>query len=185
MLNKLIMLDPGHSGIPDPGTVGQAGTKESNVAWKIACAVRDVLMFRWGARVVLTKLSVNDENSDKLFTRYGKANNIDADLFVSIHLNGAESKGANGTETYHCPGSFAGVKLANRIQRQLIACLGLRDRGVKTARYSVLTHTKMPAALTEICFLTNPEEEQFINQPENIQKAAEAIAQGIVDYFYT
>lgn len=185
MLNKLIVLDPGHSGIPDPGVIGQQGTKESAVAWKIACSVQEILMYQWGAKVVLTKQAANDINSDSLSARWSKANDINADIFVSIHLNGAASAQANGTETYHYPDSTGGAKLAKAIQNQLVACLGLPNRGIKTAHFEVLAKSSMTAVLTEVCFLSNANEEQFIRQPHNIQKAAQAIAQGIVDYFHT
>lgn len=183
MLDKLIVIDPGHSGNPDPGACG-AYSKESNLAWRISCKVRDLLAFKWGLKVVLTKQSENDPTSDSLSSRYSKSNALGADLFVSIHLNGATPQ-AHGIETYSAPGSQRGAVLAAQIQKQLVGCLKLTDRGVKTAEYSVLTQTDCPAALAEVCFITNPTEEAFINQEVNIQKAADAIAQGIIDYFYS
>lgn len=182
--NKIIVLDPGHSGSPDPGACG-VFSKESTVAWKIACKVRDLLAFKWGLKVIMTKQSENDPTSDSLSSRYNKANDVGADLFVSIHLNAAENKTAKGTETFSAPGSKRGAVLAAQIQKQLVACLGLTDRGLKTANYSVLTQTDMPAALTEVCFITNTGDENFINQEANMDKAAAAIAQGIIDYFWS
>ena len=182
--NKIIVIDPGHSGRPDPGVVSCDGYEEASIAWKIACIVQDILMSRWNAKVTLTKQSEFDPTSDSLFSRYTIANDIGADCFVSIHLNGAEQTQANGTETFHSHGSKLGSLLATQIQKQLIACLGLTDRGIKQANFAVLRYTDMPAVLTEVCFLSNLQDTSFITKPHNVTKAAEAIAQGIVDYFY-
>lgn len=179
---KVICLDPGHSGPSyDPGCVGPAGTSEATVAWDITNRVADILSNRWGATVVMTKKALNDYESDSLSYRAKVANNAGADIFVSVHLN-AGSPAAHGTETYYFQGSAAGKALADSVQTQLVACLGLTDRGLKTANYAVLRLTDMTAILTEVCFLSNPDEETYINRDDIRQKAAEAIAQGIVDY---
>lgn len=180
---NLIVIDPGHSGDPDPGACG-AYSQESTVAWQIALKVRDRLVNQWKQRVILTKQNENDPASDSLYSRYSLANNEGADLFVSIHLNAA-SESAHGTETFSAPGSYGGAALAACIQGQLVACLGLTDRGIKTANYSVLVNTDMTAALTEVCFISNPEEEDYINQESTQDKAAAAISQGIIDYLVT
>ena len=182
---KTICIDPGHAGPGiDPGCVGPMGTDEATVAWDISNRVAAILQNRWGAAIVLTKSDVVDAPSDSLSYRASVANNAGADIFVSIHLN-AGSPAAHGTETFFYAGSDAGSKLAKSIQNQLVACLGLTDRGLKTANYAVLRLTDMTAVLTEVCFLSNYDEEEYINRDDIRQKAAEAIAQGIVDYLVT
>jgi N-acetylmuramoyl-L-alanine amidase len=178
---KLIVIDPGHSGTPDPGAIGEK-YKESTLAWKISCKVEEILMVRWGVKVIKTKQSENDPSSDSLSSRYNKANNVEADLFVSIHLNSADNHSATGTETFFHRSTIKGTKLAECIQKQLVECLGLPDRGCKSANFAVLKYTKMTAALVEVGFISNREEEEYI--AVNLDTAAEAIAQGIVDYFY-
>ena len=181
--NKTICLDPGHAGLGiDPGCVGLMGTDEATVAWDIANRIATILQNRWGAAVIMTKRDVVDAPSDSLSYRADVANRAGVDVFVSIHLN-AGSPTAHGTETYYFAGSKRGYNLAKSIQNQLVSCLGLTDRGVKTANYAVLRLTNMPAVLTEVCFLSNPDEEEYINRDDIRQKAAEAIAQGIVDFF--
>ncbi len=181
--NKIIVLDPGHSGIPDPGACG-IYSKESDIAFKIAQETLGVLE-KDNAEVYITKEYPNDPKSDELSARTSLANDIGADLFVSIHLNAAGTPKAHGTETFCYPWSTEGYKVASCIQHQLVACLGLTDRGVKNGNLFVLKYTDMPACLTEVCFITNPDEENLINDPKVIKKAALAIAQGIKDYFYT
>jgi len=65
----------------------------------------------------------------------------------------------------------------------LVSSLGLPDRGLKTADYNVIRHTKMPAALIEVAYLSNPVEEKLLADPVFREEAAQAIAEGIMDYF--
>lgn len=113
------------------------------------------------------------------------ANASDADIFVSIHCNAAETEEANGTETWACAGSYRGSMLANCIQCQLVDALDTTDRGVKIATPGVnglyvLTNTDMPAVLVELAFITNPGDEDIL---ANTQDAlARAVARGVTDY---
>src|SRR5690606_23114971 len=89
------------------------------------------------------------------------ANQCGADVYVSIHANafGNGWSSAEGIETYHHPqSSQVSKKLAAAMQKELISCTGLRNRGVKTANFQVLRETKMPAILLELGFMSNKEE---------------------------
>jgi len=57
-----------------------------------------------------------------------------------------------------------------------------RNRGVKEAPFIVLTGANMPAILTEISFLSNPDDEANLKEPEYRQKIALTLYQGISDY---
>ena len=50
-------------------------------------------------------------------------------------------------------------RFANLVQQELNLALGLRDRGVKQAPFTVLMGARMPAVLVELGFLSNPNEE--------------------------
>lgn len=54
--------------------------------------------------------------------------------------------------------------------------------GVKRAPFFVLAHTKMPAILAEISFISNPMEEKRLRNPNYRQKVAEALFTGIKAY---
>lgn len=118
--------------------------------------------------------------SVSLRTRVNRANNADAAAFVSIHCNSADSDASHGTEAYYCRTSDAGKKLATAIYRPLIRATGLADRGVKSAGFYVLRHTRMPAALVELAFISNENEEKLLKDDNFQAKAARAIADGIV-----
>ena len=104
-----------------------------------------------------------------------------ADLFVSIRCNSAENSSAKGTETFYCEGSSNGYRLASKIQSQLLNTLGTIDRGLKTNRLYVTSNTVAPAALVELGFISNQDEEFMLNT--RIEDMAHAIARGISDYY--
>jgi N-acetylmuramoyl-L-alanine amidase len=69
--------------------------------------------------------------------------------------------------------------LAKRVQR---SGKSVRNRGVRKAPFVVLIGADMPSILTEISFLSNPADEKGLKQPEQRQKVAEGLYQGIVNY---
>ncbi|MEW6573012.1 MAG: N-acetylmuramoyl-L-alanine amidase [Bacillota bacterium] len=180
-----LCLDPGHGGY-DPGAIGPTGLKEKDVTLTVALGVASFLR-NTPVEVVFTRSSDQvpwpaDKNRD-LAMRSDIANRAGADLFLSIHCNSAVDSGANGTETYHFQGSTQGAKAAGSIQTRLVQTLKLRDRGIKTANYYVLRKTTMPAALTELAFISNPREAELLAQPGFRMKAARAVAQAVADFF--
>lgn len=179
-----IVVDPGHGGY-DSGAVGPAGIKEKDVTLAIGLKVGAILA-KNNVNVIYTRTSDNvswpaDVNKD-LQARCDIANNANADLFISIHMNSYDDASVNGTETYYFPGSTKGQALAQSIQSQLVSALGTTDRGIKTASYYVLKYTNAPAVLTEVGFISNPTEEQELNDNSFQDEAAQAIADGILKY---
>jgi len=58
----------------------------------------------------------------------------------------------------------------------------IKDRGVRKAPFVVLIGADMPSILTEISFLSNPSDEQMLKKPEQRQRVAEGIYQGVAGY---
>ncbi|MBR1712029.1 MAG: N-acetylmuramoyl-L-alanine amidase [Alloprevotella sp.] len=73
------------------------------------------------------------------------------------------------------------VELARCIQQQYKRA-GRHDKGVKQANLLVLRNTTMPAVLTELGFITNAEEERFLNSQEGIRTLATSIYNGFLAY---
>lgn len=169
-----ICIDPGHSN-KTVGAVGQLGIKECDIVLTVGLRVGYHLQ-RHGVEVVYTR---KDGSHKELDERVKIANNANVDYFASIHLNAADKK-AQGTETYCYKFGAQGEKLAHNIQVELVQALGRKDRGVKEGNLQVIRDTKMPAVLMETVFIDNLEEEQFIIQKANQEKAAIAIAKGIL-----
>lgn len=59
---------------------------------------------------------------------------------------------------------------------------GRKNKGVHQAGFLVLRATAMPSVLTEVGFISNPEEERFLNSKEGVQKLARALYQGFCAY---
>jgi N-acetylmuramoyl-L-alanine amidase len=69
--------------------------------------------------------------------------------------------------------------LARRIQK---TSKPVKNRGVRKAPFVVLIGADMPSILTEISFLSNPADEQLLKKPEQRQKVAEGLYQGVASY---
>jgi N-acetylmuramoyl-L-alanine amidase len=73
-------------------------------------------------------------------------------------------------------------RLAELVQSELDAMLGLRNRGIKQAPFKILTGAACPAILVEAAFISNPAEEQKLASEDFQTKVAEAIYRGLARY---
>ena len=184
---KLIVLDPGH-GASDPGAIGPRGSYEKTLNLNLGLKVKTILE-QAGARVVMTRqtdvdLSTPDmSDRDELRARTMVANNRKADLFISIHHNSSANSDLTGTTTYYYHKSAYDVLLAQCLQSAMARGGGLDNIGIRTANFFVVKNTWMPAALLEIGFISNPQEEQILSSPAFQQKMALAIVAGIDQFF--
>ena len=175
----LVVIDPGHGG-PDPGAIGISGIRETDVVLEVSQIVKK-LLFERGVKAMLTRK--NEVDLD-LPPRASFANNMDADVFVSIHANASRGKrrDINGLETFYYRG-WKGRLLAKKIQRHILRVSpGSPDRGVKQGRFYVIKNTRMPAVLVEIGFLTGRLDARRLEKTTHRKRLAYAIAKGILEY---
>lgn len=170
-------LDGGHGG-KDPGAVGPTGLKEAAVTLALVKKVGAILTTQ-GIAIGYTRV---DDRYVDLGDRCAIANKAKARAFISIHINSAVTPKATGTETHAYSKGGSGDKLAQAIQKRLQPATGLADRGVKYSNFAVLRETAMPAALIEVCFISNPKEEALLKQEAFLDKVAMAVALGYLDY---
>ena len=178
-----VFNNPGHApnGNPDPGAVNpNTGLRECDVALAVGALVEGYLRAA-GCSTLLVQ-------NDSLSHIVGVANSWGADVFVSIHCNSAANIEAQGTETWYCHGSGEGKALAGYIQHQITASLPIVDRGIKEATPGVnglyvLSNTDMPAALVELAFISNPDDERMLADQAMQDEFARTIARGVTDYF--
>ena len=186
LLGKKIVLDPGHGGT-DPGTIGRVyGIKEKDVNLDIALKLKDYLD-TVGATVYLTRTG---DNYVTLSDRVVYANNLSADLFLSVHENSVSDPQyypVNGTQVYYYPdpnNQTLEKALADNIMSSLIEVIGSKNKGVYTDKgFYVIKYTEMPSALVEVGYLSNAEEERKLSTPEYRTQVAAALAQGITRWF--
>jgi N-acetylmuramoyl-L-alanine amidase len=175
---EIIVIDPGHGGF-DPGAIGASGLMEKELNLDIALKVSQLLKNK-GKTVYLTR---NKDEFISLKARVEKANEINASIFVSIHVNSFNKRYSEGTETFFAPNKKANsLHFAKLVQEKLVKELKLKDRGVKEDNLYVIKNTNVPAILVEIAFLSNPHEEALLMSELFKQRAAEAIVRGIIDY---
>jgi N-acetylmuramoyl-L-alanine amidase len=93
---RVIVVDAGHGG-KDPGATGTRGTKEKDITLAAALELARVLRERGDFKVVLTR---DDDTFVPLSDRSKTANDLEADLFVSLHCNAAGNHRESGYEVY-------------------------------------------------------------------------------------
>ena len=95
---RTLVIDPGHGG-KDPGAVGYSKKNyEKDITLTIAQKLRDIINENSSLKVYLTR---NDDKFVSLRERTEFANDVKADLFISIHINAHTDKDVQGIEVYY------------------------------------------------------------------------------------
>ncbi|MFB8425146.1 N-acetylmuramoyl-L-alanine amidase [Priestia megaterium] len=179
---KLIVLDPGHGG---QFAGAQGFVAEEDVNLQIALKTRNYLQAK-GAQVVMTRTSdtacSNAGYNADLSCRPHLATKMKADAFISIHANSG-SASASGAESFWYNSSRGDKKLATLILDEIIKNTGMKKRPVDYANFAVLRGSTVPATLIETGFVTNKSDAAKIGSPSYQDKFANAIAQGIQEFF--
>jgi N-acetylmuramoyl-L-alanine amidase len=177
-LSGTIVIDPGHGG-KDPGARSILGFYEKGINLAVALDVARLLEQR-GLRVKMTR---TDDYFIELEDRAAIANNLDADLFVSIHADSFPKNTRHGFTVYIAnAASSSSRRAANAIARSMSGT-GLNSFGVQRANYHVLTDTRGPAVLVELGYLSNRSEAALLRNASFQDRLAQAVADGISDYF--
>jgi N-acetylmuramoyl-L-alanine amidase len=172
LVDKRIVIDPGHGG-GDPGVSVPDGTlrwTEADIAYDLASRLEGRLAAA-GMRVHLTR---GPSPSARLseFDRASLANELGADLLISIHLDGHANPAASGVATYHFGQygeagvtSTLGERLAALVQREIVARTGLRDCRTHAKTWDLLRLTRMPTVRVEAGYLTSREDRDRLVDP--------------------
>ncbi len=171
-----LVIDPGHGG-SDPGA-NYYGQVEKTFNLDIALRLADLLRDS-DIDVIMTR---TDDSYVDLYTRARIANNAKADLFVGIHNNAGYLRDS-GTMSLYYPSNKnnIGKILASNLQQTLIASLGTANMGlIPRPNLVVLRETQMPAAIVEVCYLTNKNDIERLKTSSFRQQAAEAIKTAIM-----
>jgi N-acetylmuramoyl-L-alanine amidase len=190
---KKIALDPGHGG-PDGGAKSREGLIEKDVNLAITLHLRDYLQ-EAGALVVMTRENDKDlaqsstkgyskRKTEDLINRAQFITQQQSDMLVSIHLNSIPSTQWSGAQTFYYPNHKDNGMLAALIQDEIRKNLKNTDRIAKPVGNVYLLKTlKIPSALVEVGFLSNPAEEDMLKSPAYQKKIAASIYQGILRYY--
>ncbi len=170
-----VFIDPGHGG-KDPGAV-RDGVHESEVVLAVGLMAEDLLTTA-GLEVIMSRRT---DVHVGLHERARMANEVQADLFVSIHLN-AHTSDATGTETWIRPGDDKSREFAASLNPWMVRAINTRCRGVKEKRFVVLRETRMTATLLEVGFLSGPGKAALLALPETQGRIATALSFGILGW---
>jgi N-acetylmuramoyl-L-alanine amidase len=179
---KVVVIDPGHGG-PDRGNVGH-GLEEATIVEDLAARVEG----RLGATGVQAYLTRGSVLSDELeeYTRAHFANEANANLVISLHVDAHPNPAATGVATYFYgsdrpggdrPGvnSVIGETFAGLIQREIVARTDLVDCRSHAKTWDLLRHTRMAAVRVELGYLTNQQDAARLADPGFRDVVAEAI----------
>lgn len=225
---KTVVLDAGHGG-KDPGNTGtkRYKTTEKDITLDVTLLLGNYIAENFpDVNIVYTR---TDDSYPTLNERVELANDVQADLFISIHCDAFTKSTAKGSGTFVMgmhktkeslrvamnenasiykeenyeenysfdptdPDTYLilsrrqnvfldnSLNFSNYVQKQFKDRVGRIDRGVKQAGFYVISYTSMPSALIELGFLTNPDEEDFLNTQTGKEYMASAIFRAFRDY---
>ncbi|HBA97983.1 MAG TPA: hypothetical protein DCZ23_07740 [Lachnospiraceae bacterium] len=184
--DKIIVIDAGHGGT-DEGTRSAKGHSEKDYNLIIVKELKNLLdSGNFGIKVYYTRLS------DKKVSRPARtalANNLDADLFVSIHCNSSEygEEEPYGVEALYSKRKPRNSKLSNKklakiLLENVAEKVNNRKRGViRREGLYIMHHSNVPAAIIEIGYMSNKSDLKYIIRKSGQKKAAEGIYNGIME----
>ena len=178
-----ILLDPGHGGPEDSGSVGPTGYPEKAVALVVSKLVRDQLVAK-GATVYMTR---EEDRDVGLQERVDMIEKLQPAIAISLHYNAlpddgdAENTKGVGTFWYNTQAH----SLAMFLHNYLVQELKRPSYGVFWNNLALTRPHTTPAVLLELGFMINPVEFEWISNPQEQQKVAVALADGITQWFMT
>ncbi|RZS91220.1 N-acetylmuramoyl-L-alanine amidase [Motilibacter rhizosphaerae] len=177
LAGKVVVIDPGHGG-RDTG-VSAWGLTEAQVVEDLASRVEGRLVAT-GVQAYLTRrpgMELDDRD------RADWANGLQADLLVSLHVDGSASPGAEGVATYFygsgLGSSGVGERFASLVQREIVARTDLLDCRVHAKTWDLLRWTRMPAVRIEVGYLTSPHDAARLGDAAFRDAVAEAVVVSI------
>ncbi len=171
----VVVIDAGHGG-KDPGAPSVTKHWEKQFNLSVALKVDKLLQ---GEEKIKAYLTRSTDVFIELADRAKFANDLQADLFISIHANRYESH-IRGVETYYNRADSLG--LAEVMHKHLLKGTGLPDRKVRKANFHVIRETKMPAVLLEAGYLSNSADAKVLFTDSVQDRIAAEIVAGIKEY---
>ena len=164
----ILVIDAGHGG-GDSGATGKSPKDkktyaEKNLTLKIVKAAKAKFDKDSRFKVYYTRLS---DSYPSLKARYTLANNRNADLFISVHINSKDKNYSQGTMTLYSrdrmnitrKNNINSQELASTMQKFTQKTTGFKNLGLfNRPNLQVLKYTKMPSCLIEYGYISNAKE---------------------------
>jgi len=175
---------------------GENGICESSINLSITKKVQ-TLLEQSGCTVLLTREDENgiyDSNANTIHekkvsdlkNRAKLANESNADVFISIHLNKFDSPQYWGWQTFFRKNDEKSKKLAICIQDGLNHMIQKENKrqALTIDNKYLVEHVSIPIVICECGFLSNPEEAKLLQEDSYQEKLAFGIYTGILEYFF-
>ena len=185
LAGKRIILDAGHGGT-DTGALGAFRTKEgkfdeADMNLAIVLNLEEKLK-ALGAEVLLTR---KENITVSIATRMDYFITQNPDLVLSVHQNSmpysSDITKIRGSVALYW--SDAGKLFAQTVSSTMANALNRTERQYATQKLAICRNPKFPAALVEVGFITNIEEYELMKNGDGIEKAAEGLKEGILQYY--
>jgi N-acetylmuramoyl-L-alanine amidase len=176
MANALkVFLDPGHGGT-DPGALW-GGIKEKDITLYVGLKTRQYLEQQFLGVVVA--MSRATDKTLTLKQRTDMANEWEADLLLSIHVNAGGGDGYEDFVYNKLSVSSDTNKKRMKFHEEMIKVINDKDRGAKFANFHMLRESNMTAWLTENLFIDNPGDNAKLKNKAFLDALAQGHANGI------
>ena len=130
------------------------------------------------ANVIATKT-----NKVKIQRRTRFINEVDADLFISIHLNIFIQEQVKGIQVFYQQYKDESKKLAKSLQNEFNRLINEKNKKPKIGDYYILNNTYPTGVLIECGFLSNDEDRLNLNNHDYQDKICKIIYKGILDFY--
>ncbi len=188
LYGKVIVIDPGHGGKDNGAEVNNVLEDEINLS--IAKILYQKL-FDQGCIVHITRVGDYDlapldsptRKIKDLKRRTQFINEVNADLFISIHLNIYEQSNVNGIQVFYQEYKDESKKLAKLMQNEFNKNINKKDKKSKIGDYYILNNTYPTGVLIECGFLSNDEDRLNLNNHDYQDKICKIIYKGILDFY--
>ncbi len=182
---KIIVVDAGHGGNDVGAYTKNMKYFEKDINLSIQKYLKKMLD-KEDIKVYYTRLT---DEKVYLNPRLDLANELEADMFISIHCNSSDYISAQGSEVLYSTISQDNMaiksdKLASILLDELVQVVELDKRGtVNGDDIYIIGNSKVPVALIEVGFISNKEDLNFLKEKENHKLIAEGIYNGILQAY--
>ncbi len=182
--DKIVVIDAGHGG-KDCGSFSQGEQYyEKDMNLDIVLKLKEMLD-QEDLKVYYTR---TEDITLFLNPRVNFANEVEADLFISIHCNSNESAEPSGSEVLYNEnepnGGLQSKRLAKIALEEITNVTNRVNRGlVPGSEMVIVGKSRIPVALIEVAFMSNRQDLDFLLKDENKENIAEAVYKVILRAF--
>ncbi len=155
---KIIVIDAAHGGIDSGAQIG--ANQEKKIVENIANKIK-LLNGKGEFEIILLR---EDDSFIELSERVSRINKINPSLVISLHVDVSKNTNENGVHAYvskenafYEQSKESAKNIIDKISNEKLA-----KREVKDGPFYVLKHSKCPALLVEVGFLSNENDRTYL-----------------------